>query len=94
MPPDGVLTGSLPGDSPTTFASKLTSDPVSADTEMSDGLATDTRAFIPDHARQQSLGTTKTSPSTRRRSVESTMYLIREAVEVGTDESHLAGLQS
>jgi serine/threonine-protein phosphatase 2B catalytic subunit len=38
------------------------------------------------HARQQSLGTTKTSPSTRRRSVESTISLIREAAEGESDE--------
>jgi len=33
------------------------------------------------HARQASLGTTTTSPSTRRRSVESTISMIREAVD-------------
>lgn len=33
------------------------------------------------HARQQSLGTTKTSPSTRRRSIESTISLIKEVVD-------------
>jgi len=33
------------------------------------------------HARQSSLGTTMTSPSTRRRSIESTISLIREAVD-------------
>ncbi|KAG8909725.1 3',5'-cyclic-nucleotide phosphodiesterase (PDEase) (3':5'-CNP) [Tulasnella sp. 408] len=33
------------------------------------------------HARQASLGTTMTSPSTRRRSVENTISLIREAVD-------------
>lgn len=33
------------------------------------------------HGRQQSLGTTKTSPSTRRRSIESTISLIKEAVD-------------
>ncbi|KAG8842806.1 3',5'-cyclic-nucleotide phosphodiesterase (PDEase) (3':5'-CNP), partial [Serendipita sp. 411] len=33
------------------------------------------------HGRQQSLGTTSTSPSTRRRSIESTASLIREAMD-------------
>ncbi|VDB87903.1 unnamed protein product [Peniophora sp. CBMAI 1063] len=33
------------------------------------------------HGRQQSLGTTMTSPSTRRRSIESTMSLLKEASE-------------
>lgn len=33
------------------------------------------------HGRQASLGTTMTSPSTRRRSIESTISLIREAVD-------------
>jgi len=35
------------------------------------------------HARQSSLGTTMTSPSNRRRSIESTISLIREAAESG-----------
>ncbi|RXK40906.1 serine/threonine-protein phosphatase 2B catalytic subunit A1 [Tremella mesenterica] len=38
------------------------------------------------HARQTSLGTTKTSPSTRRRSIENTMHLIRDVVD-GRDAS-------
>lgn len=33
------------------------------------------------HGRQASLGTTKTSPSTRRRSLENTMELIRDVVD-------------
>ncbi len=33
------------------------------------------------HARQASLGTTMTSPSTRRRSIESTMSLLKEVVD-------------
>lgn len=33
------------------------------------------------HARQTSLGTTRTSPSTRRRSLENTMELIRDVVD-------------
>jgi serine/threonine-protein phosphatase 2B catalytic subunit len=35
----------------------------------------------PGHGRKQSLGTTKTSPSTRRRSLESTISLIKEVVD-------------
>lgn len=37
--------------------------------------------FKRSHGRQASLGTTMTSPSTRRRSIESTMSLIKEAVD-------------
>lgn len=33
------------------------------------------------HSRQASLGTTKTSPSNRRRSLENTMHLIRDVVD-------------
>lgn len=43
-------------------------------------------AYRPKHVRQQSLGTTTTSPSNRRRSIESTISLIREAAEGGTDD--------
>ncbi|KIJ29256.1 hypothetical protein M422DRAFT_269330 [Sphaerobolus stellatus SS14] len=43
------------------------------------------------HARQQSLGTTLTSPSTRRRSIESTISLIKEAVDgQGSEDVELA----
>jgi serine/threonine-protein phosphatase 2B catalytic subunit len=38
------------------------------------------------HRRQTSLGTTKTSPSTRRRSLESTISMIKEAVDGGSDQ--------
>lgn len=37
-------------------------------------------AWRPGHGRRTSLGTTKTSPSTRRRSLENTMHLIRDVV--------------
>jgi serine/threonine-protein phosphatase 2B catalytic subunit len=40
-------------------------------------------AFRMGHRRQASLGTTKTSPSTRRRSIEGTMALIKEVVDGG-----------
>lgn len=50
-------------------------------------------AFRPKHMRQQSLGTTTTSPSNRRRSIESTISLIREAAEGGgQDESELRNI--
>lgn len=38
------------------------------------------------HLRQSSLGTTTTSPSNRRRTIESTISLIREAAEGGDDD--------
>lgn len=40
------------------------------------------------HGRQQSLGTTSTSPSTRRRSIENTASLIREAMDDKGPEGH------
>lgn len=45
-------------------------------------LAISTAPFKRGHGRQASLGTTMTSPSTRRRSIESTMSLIKEAYDV------------
>lgn len=46
--------------------------------------------FRPRHGRQPSLGTTMTSPSNRRRSIESTISLIREASEgKGAEEGQL-----
>ena len=42
------------------------------------------------HSRTASLGTTMTSPSTRRRSLESTISLIREAVDVKEEEEEEA----
>ena len=39
------------------------------------------------HGRTASLGTTMTSPSTRRRSLESTISLIREAVDPREEEA-------
>jgi len=44
------------------------------------------------HARQASLGTTMTSPSTRRRSIESTISLIKEAVDGKQDTNELEKL--
>jgi serine/threonine-protein phosphatase 2B catalytic subunit len=45
-------------------------------------------AFRRGHGRQQSLGTTSTSPSTRRRSIENTASLIREAMDEKGPEGH------
>jgi serine/threonine-protein phosphatase 2B catalytic subunit len=41
------------------------------------------------HSRKQSLGTTKTSPSNRRRSLENTMHLIRDVVK--GEDAHADG---
>ena len=44
------------------------------------------------HGRQASLGTTMTSPSTRRRSIESTISLIKEAVDGRQDSGEITEL--
>jgi len=49
-----------------------------------------TSPFRRGHGRQASLGTTMTSPSTRRRSLESTISLIREAVDGKEEEAEAA----
>lgn len=49
--------------------------PVSPGTPVSPG------GFKPSHSRRASWGTTMTSPSTRRRSIDTTMNLIKEAVD-------------
>lgn len=60
----------------------------------SNGGAGSEQPFRPKHLRQQSLGTTSTSPSNRRRSIESTISMIREAAAGGEDDDpelqHLA----
>jgi serine/threonine-protein phosphatase 2B catalytic subunit len=54
------------------------------------GTPTTGAPFRPRHGRQPSLGTTMTSPSNRRRSIESTISLIREASEgKGVEEAQL-----
>ena len=45
------------------------------------------------HSRTASLGTTMTSPSTRRRSLESTISLIREAVDLKEEEEEAVAPQ-
>ncbi|KAF8522667.1 Metallo-dependent phosphatase [Gautieria morchelliformis] len=67
---EAIVTGSLPATP--SAASATFSSPVTSPTSG---------VFRRGHARQQSLGTTKTSPSTRRRSIESTISLIKEAVD-------------
>ncbi|EJT99299.1 Metallo-dependent phosphatase [Dacryopinax primogenitus] len=66
--------GSIPGTpaTPPTFDES----PLSPNSTASPGSP-----FRRGHIRAQSLGTTRSSPSTRRRSIESTMSLLREAVE-------------
>jgi len=49
-------------------------------------------AFRRGHGRAASLGTTMTSPSTRRRSIESTISLIKEAVDGKQEENELTEL--
>lgn len=82
---DAIASGSLPatpGSAPGSF-----STPVSP-------ISPTSGVFRRGHARQQSLGTTKTSPSTRRRSIENTISLIKEAVDgtPGMQENELEDL--
>ncbi|ESK92590.1 serine threonine-protein phosphatase 2b catalytic subunit a1 [Moniliophthora roreri MCA 2997] len=71
--PSGNVTGAPPPGSPT-FGSPITPSSPSA------------VPFRRGHARQASLGTTMTSPSTRRRSLESTMSLIQGVLD-GKEDS-------
>ncbi|KLO14018.1 serine/threonine protein phosphatase 2B [Schizopora paradoxa] len=69
--------------------------PVSAPmspTSSTSSPALGTSTFRRGHARQASLGTTMTSPSTRRRSIESTISLIKEAVDGKQDTNELEKL--
>ncbi|KAF8506290.1 serine/threonine protein phosphatase 2B [Hysterangium stoloniferum] len=68
---EAIASGSLPA-SP---SSQAFSSPLASPT------ATPGAVFRRGHARQQSLGTTKTSPSTRRRSIDHTISLIKEVVD-------------
>jgi serine/threonine-protein phosphatase 2B catalytic subunit len=45
-------------------------------------------SFRRGHGRQQSLGTTSTSPSTRRRSIENTLALLKDAIDDKAKESN------
>ncbi|KAI5117753.1 hypothetical protein M0805_000597 [Coniferiporia weirii] len=67
------------------------SQPMSPGTPTS-GSGSMSSPFRRGHARQASLGTTMTSPSTRRRSMESTISLIKEAVDGKQDTNELTNL--
>ena len=56
------------------------------------GSGTISSPFRRGHGRQASLGTTMTSPSTRRRSIESTISLIKEAVDGKQDSGEITEL--
>ena len=47
----------------------------------------------PGHGRRTSLGTTKGSPSNRRRSLDQTMHLIRDVVEGKDAQGHDASIE-
>lgn len=83
LTPDEVTHGALSCPTPVALDRGSPSNLGHVDMDSMNGLS---EGFRHGHARQQSLGTTKTSPSTRRRSVENTISLIREAVEAETDE--------
>ena len=66
--------------------SSAPSSPISPQTPtLSSGPGT---PFRRGHGRQASLGTTMTSPSTRRRSIESTMSLLKEVVDGKEDAEY------
>ncbi|EJD43399.1 Metallo-dependent phosphatase [Auricularia subglabra TFB-10046 SS5] len=76
----------------TTPASSVPPSPGSAGGASPGGLASprtpgSASIFKRGHARASSLGTTTTSPSTRRRSIESTMSLIKETMEGRSEQS-------
>lgn len=75
---DAVAMGS-PG-SPTPV-SPVSPDSPRSEVPMSPSSAGASPRFRKGHGRQSSLGTTRTSPSTRRRSLENTMILMREAMQ-------------
>jgi serine/threonine-protein phosphatase 2B catalytic subunit len=60
--------------------------------EVSDaGSAQEPAQRAPGHGRKASLGTTKTSPSTRRRSLENTLSLIHDALEAADGDGEKGG---
>ncbi|KAL5476681.1 CNA1 [Sanghuangporus weigelae] len=61
-------------------------------TSPASGMSSITSPFRRGHSRTASLGTTMTSPSTRRRSIESTISLIKEAVDGKQDLSEITEL--
>lgn len=67
--------------SPTSINTATTATPGSTPASPTAGSAGSPHPFRRGHGRQASLGTTMTSPSTRRRSLESTMSLLKEAAD-------------
>ena len=61
--------------------SSAPSSPISPQTPTLSSGSLPATPFRRGHGRQASLGTTMTSPSTRRRSIESTMSLLKEVVD-------------
>lgn len=70
-----VIAGTAPTPLNTSAAPPSPGSPISPTSPLSSTAS----PFRRGHGRQASLGTTMTSPSTRRRSLESTMSLIQEA---------------
>ncbi|KZS97166.1 Metallo-dependent phosphatase [Sistotremastrum niveocremeum HHB9708] len=68
-----LMNGYPKSPSPTASPTSVPTSPISPSSPSS--------PFVRGHSRNQSLGTTMTSPSTRRRSIESTISLIKEAVD-------------
>ena len=79
---------------PAATSATTSSQPISPATPTSGsaGSGSMVSPFRRGHARQASLGTTMTSPSTRRRSMESTISLIKEAVDGKQDTNELTNL--
>lgn len=67
--------------SPTSINTATAATPGSIPASPTTGSAGSPHPFRRGHGRQASLGTTMTSPSTRRRSLESTMSLLKEAAD-------------
>ncbi|RXW22813.1 hypothetical protein EST38_g3060 [Candolleomyces aberdarensis] len=90
-----IASGSLPP-SPLSRINTSAAGGPSSGSPSPTGASPIASAFKRGHHRQQSLGTTMTSPSTRRRSLESTMSLIQGVLE-GTEkleEEQMDGLTS
>ncbi|ORY24014.1 Serine/threonine-protein phosphatase 2B catalytic subunit A1 [Naematelia encephala] len=90
LPPDIIDPDNDNPASPSGSAPHTPEEPVSPTMEESPGATPGTPSssgplngmqWRRGHSRQTSLGTTKTSPSTRRRSLENTMHLIRDVVD-------------
>lgn len=74
----GMHSPTSPGGGPLAINTSLSTAPPSP---MSPGTPSTPGGFKKGHARTSSWGTTMTSPSTRRRSIDTTMSLIKEAVD-------------